>query len=408
MSHNESLSLEPESWFSADQSAEFEPIVLQLARAPDDSQLMKSTRKTYGTSTTQCLCTIASLQAKARKKFAKDPSDDSRVWWVTNKSLQQATPWQVAQFKASWLTGQIYDLCCGIGGDAMALAQQGSVVAVDSDPTIVGMAQANLAACSASNSVLRASASSIDVPSEAEIHIDPDRRAQGQRSSLPDLYSPPWSEVRSITTRVDAALIKLAPAAEIDAQSDGHRCWIALRGSVREQTLLLGSAVKRAGLVHGAKSAVSLSGDGTATTFAPNEHEDTTVELASRPLQYMVDPVASIRAAGLTAAFARDNGLKVLGKLAGFLTCDEPMEHSQGDLATVGAVVWSGSCDDRKLRRELHNRNLYPEVIKCRGTDHDPVRLSKRYRKCGERPITLWIGRTSQRAYAVMTTSTEV
>ena len=72
-------------------------------------------------------------------------------------------------------------------------------------------------------------------------------------------------------------------------------------------------------------------------------------------------------------------------------------------MAVIGEVLWSGSCDDRKLRKELRRRGAYPAVIKVRGTDHDPAQLSKRYRKCGDQPVALWIGRTGSGAYAALT-----
>ncbi len=73
-----------------------------------------------------------------------------------------------------------------------------------------------------------------------------------------------------------------------------------------------------------------------------------------------------------------------------------------GRLAQVAKVIWAGSCDDRKLRRELRSRNVYPDVIKVRGTDHRPETLRKKYRKCGDTPVQLWIGRGKDRVYAAL------
>ena len=66
-------------------------------------------------------------------------------------------------------------------------------------------------------------------------------------------------------------------------------------------------------------------------------------------------------------------------------------------------VIWSGSCDDRKLRRELRQRDFHPAVIKVRGTDHNPEQLTRKYRKCGEQPVCLWIGRGKDRVVAAIT-----
>ncbi len=119
----------------------------------------------------------------------------------------------------------------------------------------------------------------------------------------------------------------------------------------------------------------------------------------------LVDPDAAIRAAGLTETFARMHACKILGSPSGFLTCDDSalITPSISPMVVTGTVIWSGSCDDRKLRKELRSRGVYPAIIKVRGTDHDPAMLAKRYRKCGDEPVTLWIGRTGSGVFAAIT-----
>lgn len=212
-----------------------------------------------------------------------------------------------------------------------------------------------------------------------------------------------------IIAKTGHVVVKLAPAAKIDDADvrGSHRCWLALGGSVREQSLLCGAAVDLAGLQPDARSAVSLATDGSASWFTPNvdDLEPSGVDVCDKPLTVLVDPDASIRAAGLTETFARKNSFKILGSPSGFLTCDESalITPSISPLVVSGDVIWSGSCDDRKLRKELRSRGVYPAVIKVRGTDHDPAVLAKRYRKCGDEPVTLWIGRAGSGVFAAIT-----
>ncbi|MFK8110805.1 MAG: hypothetical protein AB8B91_01305 [Rubripirellula sp.] len=405
----------PTDWAIEPRQAALESMIAQLlANGTTNPRALSKSREAFGSQITERLISVANLQAKAARKFSMGSDiEQPRIWWATDRSLQQSTPWQVAHLKAGWLgNGLVYDLCCGIGGDAMQLSRQGPVIAVDSDPLIAQMAKANLANANPEHSaeVLASDVTAISIPAEASIHIDPDRRVEGRRTSNPDSYQPAWSNVIEMATRVESALIKLAPAAEMEpGEFDAHRCWISLRGSVREQTLLLGQAMDRANVQAQAKSAVTIVGNGTATSFVPPSIAQGRYSLADQPQQYMIDPDAAIRAAGLTQTFAEQNQLSVLGKLSGFLTCPDAaslrLVQSQ---AIVGSVIWSGSCDDRKLRRELRSRGMYPSVIKVRGTDHDPATLVKRYRKCGEKPITLWIGKSAKRAYAVMTVPSSV
>ena len=227
--------------------------------------------------------------------------------------------------------------------------------------------------------------------------------------SNPEHYQPSWSQVLGILANTDCAVIKLAPAAKVQWQEthDIHRCWISLSGTVREQSLLYGGSVERAGLTPNTRSAVSLNAAGAATWFVPNtdEGDAVTADTAHKPGKVLIDPNASIRAAGLTQVYAAASGFKLLAGPAGYLTCDDfgPTGSSMPEMAVTGNVLWCGACDDRNLRRELRSRNVYPVTIKVRGTGHDPAQLTKRYRNCGDEPITLWIGRTASGVFAAIT-----
>ena len=263
-----------------------------------DAKTMSQLRQEFGGELASLVVSIAALQQKARKKLG------SGIWWVTEKSLQQATPWQVARLKATW-QGDLttYDLCCGIGGDAIQLAKRGRVVAIDSDAALAEMAAVNLSLSGATSEQAQAicgDATTIDLPAHAAVHIDPDRRVGGGRSSRPDQYLPAWSEVLRIIAKTGHAVVKLAPAAKLDAADapGSHRCWVSLGGSVREQSLLSGAAVDLTGLTAGARSAVSLATDGSASWFMPSVDDlaATGPDICDKPLSVLVDPNASIRA----------------------------------------------------------------------------------------------------------------
>lgn len=377
-----------------------------------DSNTITRLRQELGHELAALVVSVAALQPKARKKFGPG------VWWATARSLQQATPWQVARLKAPWLgDGVTYDLCCGVGGDTMQLATRGPVVAVDRDHTLVEMVAANLVESGAAAGQFQAicgDVTLIEIPRRAAVHIDPDRRAggdhrAGRRTSQPDQYEPAWSDVLAIIAKTGHAVVKLAPAGKLDITRvpGSHRCWISLAGSVREQSLLSGSAVELANLQPDSRSAVALANDGSACWFL-SETDDLGAAPPDRcvqPREVLIDPDAAIRAAGLTEAYARKHALAMLGSPSGYLTCDSSatLLSSSAPMAVIGEVIWSGSCDDRKLRKELRHRGVYPAVIKVRGTHHDPAQLFKRYRKCGDQPVALWIGRTGSGVVAALT-----
>ncbi len=383
------------------------------------SALLALLREQHGPELAAIVSSAAQLQLAARAKLSP-PGKPDCVWWVSDKSLQQATPWQVARIKADWFGEEpIHDLCCGIGGDAIQLAARGIVTAVELDPVTAAMADANLRGSGDENRngrVVCADVTTIDLQKGSAFHLDPDRRPVGRRRSDPHAFQPSWPEVSKMLERASGAVIKLAPASTIPEDrippTEFHRSWISLAGSVREQSLLWGSAIDRAARVRGECSAVVLRSDGSAELFAPSE--TTTPSARSkgdrskgdRPPSVLVDPNGAIRAAGLTDSFAARFELGLLNGPSGFLGGEDPSiaeNDALGSLAVSGRVRWWGACDDRKLRKEFRALDVFPETIKVRGTDHDPAALFKRYRRCGERPVTLWIGRHGKRVFAAIT-----
>ena len=401
---------------SEDQLQEFESLIRQHADQNVSVSEVRNLHESLGEPWSSMVLSSAQWQKKANEKLGDG------LWWLTDRALQQTTPWQVAKRKASWFgDGPICDLCSGIGGDAIHLASRSNVTAVDNDPIIRQMLRRNLfnhAVADGSKDgsgkdtkyeVIGADAGAFQPPPDSWIHIDPDRRVGDKRTSTPDFYSPDWSTTMQIATRARGALVKLAPAAQIDPIIDtpNHRLWISLCGSVREQSLIVGDLVSQfaaqanAPCTSSQHSAITIDRDQSHCIFTGDA--DTKISTTQKPLEMMVDPDAAIRGAGLTAAFAVEFGLSGIGGASGYLTGPHCDDDRLKQLAICERVIWSGSCDDRKLRRELRSRNLYPKRIKTRGVQHDPNKMEKKLRECGDQPITLWIGRSGKGRYAVFT-----
>jgi len=407
-----------------------------LAEDPSASHLRTTLRQKFSSELAGLIFTVANLQGKAARKL--QASDEApRIWWVTERALQQSTPWQVARLKSRWFADEtVFDLCCGLGGDARQLNRRGPVVAVDADPLVAELAAANLDLDQVllpegdgdqrddsadrekldvtGGKVICNDVTRMQLPQGSWIHLDPDRRpttsAHGSsqhginRTSQPDHYRPDWQSVIQMIRGTAGASIKLAPAANptVDELPDTHRCWISLSGSVREQALLCGATLANSELPISGRSAAVIKSDGTARWFiAPPDLVTQRAPVTNQLLAWIVDPDSAIRAAGLTEAYAAENQLSVLGRASGFLT--GPSAPNMPHLCRSAEVLWSGSCDDRKLRRELRQRNFHPAVIKVRGTDHNPEQLIRKYRKCGEQPVCLWIGRLKDRVLAAIT-----
>ncbi|QDV45259.1 hypothetical protein Enr13x_51340 [Stieleria neptunia] len=381
---------------------------IALAHGTWDTALAAKIRSLVGEDLAAVVLVSLNLQSKARAKLGDG------IWWCTERSLSQATPAPVAELKARWMnSGSVLDGCCGLGADTLAIAKRvGSgdvpVTAVDRDPMMVAMTTENLR-MNVQSTVTQVAVrcddvATVPIAADATVHLDPDRRDDAGRKVRPEDYSPTWDVVEEILDRCAAGIVKLAPAAVIEDRPERHRLWISLGGSVREQTLLTRQAIDRAAacfghpLIEASRTSVVVRTDGGAVTYT-GDGDDRAGRRVEKPLDYLADPDAAIRAAGLTESFAGQHGYSMIGGPSGFLTGDTAIES---DLAICEPVIWSGACDDRKLRKTLRSMNCYPWRVKTRGVSQNPNVLEKRYRPCGERPVTLWIGKGSRRQFAAM------
>ncbi len=373
--------------------------------------LIVSLRREVGEQLAQLLLEIASLQAKAKNKFGHG------IWMATERSLQQASDRVVADYKASLFGDHtVIDLCGGIGGDAMALARRGAVVTVDLDPQMTNMAAANLRAIAAQNAVA-VCADARDYfrllrnhNHSAAIHIDPDRRPAEQRVSDPEMCSPSLSMLATLIEARDAAIVKLAPAAVVEESiaAKFHRQWISFAGSVREQSLLSGGCRDVSELLLGNRSAIRVFQDGRRELYVNRDKHVArmSMESASRVGQFIIDFDPAIRAAGLSGPFAADRELKPLGESSGFHTTDDMPRDRR--LMQCFEVLWTGPADRKQIRAQLASRQLSIEVVKVRGTDHEPEMLRSQLRsKSNGESVTLLIGRTANGIYAVIANPVE-
>jgi hypothetical protein len=151
---------------------------------------------------------------RAARKFG--PEVATRLWCDV-AGIEQASGMAVARWKARRMveslgpSAAIFDICSGIGGDAMALAEAGlSVEAIDLDPRRAWMTAHN-ARC-----VTRvADAEAIDLAGVA-LHADPARRDEsaGRRSWNLDDHQPGRAWIERALKLAHAAAIKFSPGVD--------------------------------------------------------------------------------------------------------------------------------------------------------------------------------------------------
>lgn len=380
-----------------------------------DRRLVAQLSKHYPQPVAELVLSSVEAQKRMVAKFGDG------VWLGRTESAMQSTTAPVAKLKASWLGGiDAVDVCCGIGGDAIELAKRGRVSLVDNDPAMVIAAMTNAGV--EEGHVADAADFIMDGPGKQRdqaVHIDPDRRQNQSRHTDADYYCPDWTQTIQIAKQFESAIIKIAPAADINDDPNHHRAWISLSGSVREQTVLVGGAIERARLSDGAKlsdgkrSAWRLMKSGSVHSFEASP-DGPSPAWADQPSQWLIDPDRAVRAAGLTEAFAARFEMNPVGGPAGFLTATsdavDRFFNDFGSIAVAAPVWWHGSVDDRKLRKVLRKNHWSVEVVKQRGgggsgggSVADPAVLQKRYQSAGDQPVMLWIASVGKRRYAAIT-----
>lgn len=349
--------------------------------------LQKRLRDMYPPELVRAAITLHELRRKARLKFTR--ADDM---WLDRVGLEQATSETVARYKARRFQGWVTDLCCGIGGDAVALAERSAVVAVDLNPAACLRTRYNAEAYGVAAQVhpvcTRAEAFPIRTPL---VHIDPDRRAgrSGRSLRLQDV-SPSLEFLQELIRTADGGAIKLSPASNFAGQFPGMEIeLISSSGECKEATVWFGSL---AGDLP-ARATILPSGDSLA-----GDPLQTWTETG--PLQrFIYDPDPSIVRAGLIDLLAERTDLRRLDAAEEYLTAEEVVSSP---FATAFEVVEDLPNNQRQIRRFFRDMPFGQLEIKCRHIPTDAEAVRRKLPLTGDRPGVLIFARIDGRARAIV------
>ncbi|HEX3999670.1 MAG TPA: hypothetical protein VHX65_14045 [Pirellulales bacterium] len=296
------------------------------------------------------------------------------------------------------------DLCCGIGGDLIAIGNCGPTIGVDRDPVAALLAEANLAACGllipghaggntggargtreshagrAVEKCARVQVGDVAVFSVAECnawHIDPDRRPEGRRTTRAVLHDPPPASIEQLLSMCPNAAVKLAPAAVLPGgwASRAELEWITTRRECRQLVAWFGGLATQLGT----RRATVLSAGRQRRTFTGEA--DLVTGVANRIGRYVFEPDAAILAAGLAGALAREYGLEAVAARGAYLTGEPSGEMLRNSVLRDAALASFEVLDVvplrvKALRQWLRERGIGRVDVKKRAVDIDPHRLA--------------------------------
>lgn len=357
-------------------------------------------RRHFSAERTHLLLEQVDLRRRAADKFAA-----ADRMFFTRLGLEQATDEWVARYKAARFaalagTGPLADLCCGIGGDMIALAECGPVVGVDRDPVAACFAAANASAASpeavsANVQVSRGEAESFDARGFAAVHIDPDRRPAGHRTTSVEWNSPNQDAIERLFEDVPHAAIKLAPAAEAPA-TWAERCeleWIGRDRQCRQQVAWYGELAVAAGK----RRATVLARDGRTLRSIVGEPNQPTpfVEQLDR---YLFEPDTAVLAAHLPGVVAAEHGLAIFSAGVAYLTGPQPTDDPAVACFEILDVL---SLKPKLLAQYVAKHRIGQLEIKKRGVEHDPKTIRKQLKLSGDRAATLILTKLRRKRVAI-------
>jgi len=368
----------------------------RLADETDVSPNLVSTlRKELSAERTHALLEQVDLRRRARDKF-----EHADQMLFTRQGLEQATDEWIASFKAARFPAgaDLHDLCCGIGGDSVAMAQRGECVAVDRDPMITFLAAHNVAACGAEKLSAECADVSewLDEPGierEALWHIDPDRRADGRRHSRVEAYLPGIDVLERLTGCGRGGAIKLAPAAELPEPLAGGAAleWISRGGECKQLVAWYGYLAA----ADGQSAASALDRSGALVDRFSAQPVVGQAAPAAEIGRYVYDPDAALLAANLVEALAEREQLSLIDPHSRYLTGDHLTSRS---LVPAFEVIEVLPLDIRRLRQALAAHNVGRVEWKKRAAPVDLVQLAGKCKLKGDLPgvviVTPWQGRT--------------
>jgi len=348
--------------------------------------------------------TQSRLRAKGHEKFGEFA--DGMLF--TADGLEQATRLEIAAHHAGRFRGagihRVYDLGCGIGADAMAIAGLDlQVTAVDADEVTATLAGVNLRhwpGASASVGTVEGTA----LPAgEGARHtaawLDPARRTPGvtdprgrtRRVFRMDAISPSWATVQSVAASMPATGAKMSPSfphAAVPAGTEAQ--WTSLGGEVLECAIWWGPLVNRAG-----RSALVIGSRGRSWTVHESDAE---AQAGAAPVAssmgqigpWLYEPDRAVIRAGLTGVLTSAVDGFELDSGVGYVTSRRCVNVGY---ARRFAVTESMPFNVKALRAWLRDRDVGRVTIKKRGVTVDADALRRQLRLSGSVEMTLVLTR---------------
>ena len=357
--------------------------VLQAASSEPELHLQKRLRSEYSDALVRVALTLRDLRRKAASKFTR-----ASEMWFSPTGLEQATSEPVARHKAKRFDGKVWDYCCGVGGDSLALAEHCDVHAVDLDPAMCLRAEWNAAAYGVGERLHTVTADVASITErDGHLHIDPDRRpGGGQRMMRIEDFSPNLETLHQLMSEFAGGAIKLSPASNFGGKFyDSEIELICVNGECKEATVWFGDLA---------------SGQPFRATALPSGETIAGDPLSARakvtsPNSFVFDPDPALVRSGMLDVMAEQLKLTRLDSEEEYLTSDRLVVSPWVQVFRVLDVLPN---NDREVRHACRRFDFASVEIKCRHLPIEIDRVRRRLKLEGSRPGVLIFARVLGKA----------
>jgi hypothetical protein len=358
---------------------------------PDDLGVAERLRRTWPAE----LVAAASEQVELRRR-ASEKFDRAADMFFTRSGLEQASAETVARPRAARcadVSGLLLDLCCGIGGDLLALAADRPVVGIDRDPVHAWLAAHNARMYGVDAPVAVADVHDVRTDRAAAVFVDPARRDPltgdgsggdrrgGSSPSLDWCFALPLSRV----------CVKTAPGIDRGLVPAGWETeFVAVGRDLKEAVLwspAWSSAQSRATVLPGGDTLIA-----DPATVAADVRD---------PGGFLLDPSPAVTRAGAVADLAAQLGAWQVDPRIAFLSADHPLRSPFGRSFVVEASLPFAV---KPLTAELRRLDIGAVDLRRRGLAGDVEQLRRRLRPTGSRRATVMLTRVRDAPWTLVCT----
>jgi hypothetical protein len=352
-------------------------------------RLASQLRRTYPAELTGAAFAQHELRLAARERFSR-----AAEMFFTRPGLEQASSELTARHRAGRYpdAARLADLCCGIGGDLLALGGGGrEVLAVDTSELHLRMAVHNAGVYDAAKGVRSWHGDVRDALLDGvdAVFVDPARRTGAGRLRAGDSEPPlPWCF--ALTERVPAVGIKAAPGLPPELVPAGWEIEFVADGRDLKEAVLwspaLAGAARRATILPAGHSLLPASGPDVPI---------------AEPGAFLFDPNPAVTRAGLVVELARQLDAWKIDPQIAFLSTDT---DRRTPFARTLRVEESAPWNEKQFAHRIRELDIGSIDIRRRGLPGDVDAIRRRLRLRGNRRATVVLTRMNDRPWGLVCT----